>query len=97
MLCPGQVQTISGAVTAFNKFPLKNVVVTAKKSRNEVLTDDDGKFEIIINKKDMLVFKARTFLTDRKRVKISDEPLNYSITLYCTIISQNITHAAFRA
>ncbi|WP_157961056.1 carboxypeptidase-like regulatory domain-containing protein [Lutibacter citreus] len=49
-----QTQIIKGKVTAFKKFPLKGVNITAKKSKEKVMTDSLGLFSISCKKKDML-------------------------------------------
>jgi TonB-dependent SusC/RagA subfamily outer membrane receptor len=57
----GQVHTIKGTVTAFNKYPLENVVVKAKKSKTQVVTNERGEFQIEVSKKDVLQFMANGF------------------------------------
>ena len=37
-----QKQEITGTIVAFNKYPVKNVTVLARKAKTEVLTDDQG-------------------------------------------------------
>ena len=56
-----QKQEITGTIVAFNKYPVKNVTVLARKAKTEVLTDDQGKFTIEVEKKDVLQIDAKTF------------------------------------
>ncbi len=74
-----QIQEISGAITAFNKFPLKNVMVVAKKSKNETITDDKGKFKIAVKKNDNLVIIASGFESYSYRVKSKDRSLKINL------------------
>lgn len=60
----GQV-VAAGQVTAYNRFPLKNVLVKAKKSKVEVKTDTNGFFRIPLNEKDVLTFRADGFVPVR--------------------------------
>lgn len=64
-----QDNMIKGTVTAFNKFPLENVSVIAKKTKQQVLTDSKGEFQISIDKNDILQFEAHGF--EPAKVKIN--------------------------
>lgn len=67
-----QEVTVCGVVKSFNKYYLKGVKVTARKSDQTALTDSSGRFCIGCEKKDKLVFKAKGFYTERVRIKNDD-------------------------
>lgn len=54
-------KTITGQVTAFNKYTLKNVEVESKKSKQLVKTDSLGIYSIDVSDKDKIQFKADGF------------------------------------
>ena len=56
-----QTSELAGTIVSFNKYPLKGVTVKAKKSKQETITDENGKFTISIKKKDLLQFEAKGF------------------------------------
>ena len=74
-----QTREISGVVYAFNKFPLKNVNVSAKKSKMQVVTDDNGRFIINVKKNDNLTIEATAF--DRYTCHIKEKDTNLRINL----------------
>lgn len=74
-----QMREISGSVFAFNKFPLKNVKVTAKKTKMQVVTDDNGRFIINVKKNDNLTIEATAF--DRYTYRVKGKDTNLRINL----------------
>lgn len=74
-----QTRKIQGKVMAFNKFPLKNIVVKAKKTKEEVLTDENGMFSISVKKNDQLTFSAKAFEKYSYRVKEKDVTLQINL------------------
>ncbi len=64
-----QSREISGTISAFNKFPLNNVKVIAKKSKDEAITDVKGYFKIAVKKNDVLIIETKTFESYRHPVK----------------------------
>lgn len=74
-----QENEVSGTIVAFNKYPLKNVKVTSKKSKKEAITGEDGKFTIAVKKNDMLVIKAEAF--ELYRHKVNDPSQSIKINL----------------
>jgi len=56
-----QTSEITGTVNAFNRYPLKNVSIIAKKSKQSTVTDDNGRFKISVNKNDQLIIEADAF------------------------------------
>jgi TonB-dependent SusC/RagA subfamily outer membrane receptor len=64
-----QGQAIQGTVTAFNKFPLDNVVVKSLKTQTQVLTNERGEFLIDVTKNDVLKFEAQGFEPHQLKVR----------------------------
>lgn len=56
-----QTREVEGTVYAFNKYPLKNVNITAKKTKQSTETDENGKYKIQVNKNDQIIVKASGF------------------------------------
>jgi TonB-dependent SusC/RagA subfamily outer membrane receptor len=71
---------VSGKVFLDNKFTLGNIVVTAKKSKATVSTNNAGEFSIACEENDILLFKATPFYIVRKSVKEKDF-LNVNMSL----------------
>jgi len=74
-----QLTPFSGVVTAYNKFPLKNVTVSAKKSKMAVTTNEKGEYEILVNEKDVLTFKAEGFKTFSRKIDDSGKTMNVNM------------------
>ena len=68
-----QKRVIKGEVTAFYKYPLQHIVVSAKKAKTSVMTDSTGQFEIVCNEKDIIKIEGRVFSSTTKRVKDIDD------------------------
>lgn len=64
-----EIRHVSGMVTTYKSLPLSKVRVTASKSKEEVLTDIDGKFVIGVQNRDILNFSAAGFKGKRLRIK----------------------------
>jgi len=65
---------VTGRLTAFNTYPVTNVLVTAKKSLATALTDSAGFFSIVCHKKDKLIIKPEGFAPVRKAADL-EEPM----------------------
>lgn len=74
-----QNQEINGTILAFNKYPLKNVIVNAKKNKTEAITDELGMFKIFVKKNDVLTIKAVDFEDYIYRVKARDNSLEVNL------------------
>jgi TonB-dependent SusC/RagA subfamily outer membrane receptor len=57
----GQDIEISGKVRCFNRYPLRNVAISAGKSAESVKTDTAGLFTVVLEKGDRLSFSAEGF------------------------------------
>jgi len=71
-----QQQQIEGRVVTFKSFPLKGVVVKAKKSGDQAITDSLGYFSIAITGNDMLRIKPKGFQGTSYSVKGTDQTIN---------------------
>jgi TonB-dependent SusC/RagA subfamily outer membrane receptor len=67
----GQERMIRGIVTTFDSIPLIGASVTAKSTKQEILTDSLGKFSIRCNNKDKLTVSAHGFYN--QNVKLTGE------------------------
>jgi TonB-dependent SusC/RagA subfamily outer membrane receptor len=67
-----QGQAIRGTVTAFNQFPLENVVIKSKKNKTQTTTNENGEFLINMTKKDVLKFEAKGFEPLQLRINPSE-------------------------
>ena len=56
-----QTRVIEGKLTAFNRYPVQNVVVESKKAGSSVTTDSLGHFELVCNEKDVIRIKTEVF------------------------------------
>ena len=78
----GQTRKITGTVVAFEQFPLKHVVVKARKAKTETTTDENGKFEIeVVSNKDMLMIKDPVFLDYSKKIGENDNDLHINLII----------------
>ncbi len=73
-----KIKYISGIVTTFRNIPLKNVKVTALKSKEITLTDSLGLFTLRCQEKDVLIVTASGFF--QKEIKVKN-PDRYTIDL----------------
>ncbi|MBE0677785.1 MAG: TonB-dependent receptor plug domain-containing protein [Bacteroidales bacterium] len=63
-----QERTVNGKVTAFRDYPLKNVMVTSKATKDVAVTDSTGFFSIRSGKGDVLSFQSKAFESVKKVV-----------------------------
>jgi len=68
-----QTRVVRGELTAFNRYPVANVEVTAKKAKTSVHTNEKGEFELVCKEKDVLIIKSEVFTSLNKRVGKKDE------------------------
>lgn len=67
-----QTRLLKGKLTTFNRYPLENVEVSAKKAKSSVLTDSLGEFSIVCNEKDIIKIKGKVFQSMNRRVNEDD-------------------------
>jgi hypothetical protein len=76
-----QMRKLSGSVVAFNKFPLKQVTVSAKKAKTEVKTDDTGRFEIEVENNDVIRINESVFTEFSRKVTKADDNLKINLLI----------------
>ena len=63
-----QTRVIHGVLTAYNKYPVANIEVKAKKSKSSTKSDTLGNFSIVCNEKDQISIKPETFKTTSRKI-----------------------------
>ena len=63
-----QTRVVQGVLTAFNKYPVTNIEVMAKKSKATTVSDSLGNFSIVCNEKDQINIKPETFKTTSRKI-----------------------------
>ena len=78
---PGFSQNVvlKGKVTAFNKYPLENILVSAKKSKAKVSTNEKGFFQIEIERKDVLKINNSVFNSFEEKVTDKSGLMNINL------------------
>lgn len=74
-----QQHEISGTVLVFNKFPLKNLKIIAKKAKTETITNSEGEFRLNVKKNDVLLIEAKAFERYMKRINDTDDSLSINL------------------
>jgi TonB-dependent SusC/RagA subfamily outer membrane receptor len=68
-----QTRVVSGELSVFNQYPVANVEVASKKAKSTVMTDAEGRFELVCNEKDVVLVKGKVFQPLSKRVGKNDD------------------------
>lgn len=63
-----QTRVVHGVLTAYNKYPVTNIEVTAKKSKSTTRSDSLGNFSIVCKEKDQIRIKPATFKSVSRNV-----------------------------
>lgn len=63
-----QTRVVQGVLTAYNKYPVANIEVVAKKSKSTTLSDSLGNFSIVCEKKDQIKIKPEGFKTASRNI-----------------------------
>jgi TonB-dependent SusC/RagA subfamily outer membrane receptor len=75
-----QTRVVHGVLTAYNKYPVTNIEVIAKKSKSSTVSDSLGNFSIVCNEKDQIKIKPETFkMVSRKIDKHTDDTLRINL------------------
>jgi TonB-dependent SusC/RagA subfamily outer membrane receptor len=74
-----QMVVVTGKVTGFHKYPLKNIVVTGKKSKSSVVTNDFGVFKIVCPPKETLIFESKSFQKVTRKIKDPKDSINVNL------------------
>lgn len=75
----GQNKVVHGKLTVFNRYPVKNVMVTTKKAKTTITTDSLGRFAIVCEDNDVIRIKPQTFQSVSKRVNRDTDSLNINL------------------
>ena len=63
-----QTRVVQGVLTAYNKYPVANIAVSAKKSKATTLSDSLGNFSIVCKEKDQIKIKPEGFKTASRNI-----------------------------
>lgn len=74
-----QNRVVHGKLTVFNRYPVKNVEVKAKKAKSSITTDSLGMFDIVCFDKDVIQIKPKTFESVNKRVTAETDTLEINL------------------
>ena len=75
-----QTRVVQGVLTAYNKYPVANIEVLAKKSKSTTMSDSLGNFSIVCKEKDQIKIKAEAFKTTSRNVdKHSSDTLRINL------------------
>ena len=74
-----QDRVVYGKLTAFNRYPLENIEVVAKKSKVAVKTDSMGMFAIVCMEKDVVKIKSKAFTTVSRKVGPETDTLHINL------------------
>lgn len=74
-----QTRVVKGKLTTYNRYPVENVEVAAKKAKSAVMTDSLGQFEIVCNEKDIILIKGKVFQSMSKRVGEEDDYISANL------------------
>lgn len=74
-----QTRVIRGELTVFNRYPVENVEVAARKAKTSVMTDSLGEFSLVCHEKDVIQIKGKVFRRITKRVNRNDEYISANL------------------
>jgi len=74
-----QTRVVHGVLTAFNKYPVTNIEVIAKKSKASTMTDSLGNFSIVCKEKDQIKIKAETFKSVSRSISKDTDSLRINL------------------
>lgn len=74
-----QTRVVHGKLTAYNKYPVANVEVTAKKSKATTQSDSLGNFSIVCKEKDVIKIKPETFKMVSRNVNKNIDTLHINM------------------
>lgn len=74
-----QNRVVHGKVTVFNRYPVKNVEVKAKKAKTSITTDSLGQFDIVCYDKDVIQIRPKTFEPASRRVNTETDSLEINL------------------
>ena len=72
---------IKGTVTAFNNYYVKHAEVISRRTGSKAITDSLGMFEIMAPGGDILIFRAKGFEKNRRKVSVIEDEINVNMIL----------------
>jgi hypothetical protein len=85
-----QNHVVEGRVTMFNTYPVNNLEIQAKKSKNTATTGPDGSFVLECEDKDVLQVQDKVFLTQSRQVQGETDPLKMNLVFKNTPKNRNL-------
>ena len=74
-----QTRVVHGVLTAYNKYPVANIEITAKKSKATTQSDSLGNFSIVCKEKDVIKLKPETFKMVSRNVDKNTDTLRINL------------------
>lgn len=74
-----QTHVVHGQLTAFNKYPVANIEIMAKKSKSTTVSDSLGNFAIVCKEKDQIKIKAETFKSVSRNIDKNTETIQINL------------------
>jgi TonB-dependent SusC/RagA subfamily outer membrane receptor len=74
-----QTRVVNGVLTAYNKYPVANIEVMAKKSKASTVSDSLGNFAIVCTERDVIKIKPETFKTVSRKVDKNTDTLRINL------------------
>lgn len=79
VLSIAQTRVVHGVLTAYNKYPVANIEVVAKKSKATTVSDSIGNFSIVCKDKDQIRVKPETFKSVSRSVGKDTDTLRINL------------------
>jgi len=99
-----QTRVVSGTLTVFDTYPVKNVEVSSKKAKATTMTDSLGQFSIVCLENDVIKVKPKAFNPVREKVYADTESVTINLQFidsdesremavgYCLISEEDLTY-----
>ena len=78
-LAQGQTKVVTGTIYTLDGLSVGNVEITSKRTNSSVVSDPDGRFSIVCNEKDVLVFNGKVF--EKRTIRIKKKETNLKVYL----------------
>jgi len=86
-----QTRVVYGKLTAYNKYPIQNIVVKTKKSKAKVKSDSLGMFAIVCMEKDKIIIKPKAFKSLTRKVDAETDTLFINLVILNTRSNRDIS------
>jgi TonB-dependent SusC/RagA subfamily outer membrane receptor len=74
-----QTRVVHGVLTAYNKYPVANIEVVAKKSKATTVSDSLGNFSIVCRERDQIRIKPETFKNVSRNVNKDTDSIQINL------------------